>query len=489
VAVAGLLLRIRFALFTYLNPDEALHALLSFGTWRQVRYSWLGVTHPPLLIFVLHGVSLLSRSEFALRLAPLLAGSLFPLVFYAWLRRVAGRMAAMAALFLLTLAPHLVSITAQLRGYGIGLLFLSASLLIFEKAIEENRWRLMIVYSLLLLPCILSDYSMAWSVGAAGVYAVLRLRGSSARLKAIWAAGQVLALGLYGLLFTMQVSRYRGGAVESNAVSGWLVGAFPVPGQMLTFPFTNTLKQFAYLLGSVPLGALAMSGFAIGIFWLLTGRTAIERGKARALAALFVTPFLLGIAGAYAHQFPYGRSHHTLVIGLFGAAGLAILLERLPPRIAIGLLWAALLLTPVWHWRADPDAPAISADRSSKALLSQGLSYMHAAIPPGALIFTEHETLYILAYYEGQSGLPYVPKGQSFSESLLGGRWRVASRDYSYITVDAYRRALADFRRQYGLGNREPVWVIDGGFDVASVPNDPARPFSKAIRIFQAGGW
>jgi hypothetical protein len=486
VFTAGLVLRLRLALLNYLNPDEALDALLAFGTWGDAFRNSLKVTHPPLLMVITHAVSLISRTELALRLVPVLAGSLFPLLLFAWLRRVAGMMAAMAALFLLTLAPHLITVSAQLRSYTLALLFLSASLVVLEEALESNRWRAMAVYNVLLWLCILSDYSMAWFAGAAGLYALLGLRGSSARVKATWAAGQLAALALYGVLFTVQVRRYRGGGIEREAVSDWLRGAFPKPGEMLVFPFAGTLKQFAYLMASVPIGGLALVLFAAALLSLWVGRTSIERSKARALAVLLVAPFALAIVGAYAHQFPYGRTRHTLVIGLFAATGIAVFFQTLPRRTAMATLWGAVLLTPLWHWRAGQDPQDIGSDRNRKELILQCLDYMRAAIPPDAVIFTEHETLWMLAYYAGHNELPKGSGTRQFSETLLGGRWRVATMDYRYVTPDAYRGALAVFRRQYELGEPEPVWVLDGGWDVVSVPPDEGRPFTRAVRVFQA---
>jgi hypothetical protein len=72
-----------------------------------------------------------------------------------------------------------------------------------------------------------------------------------------------------------------------------------------------------------------------------------------------------------------------------------------------------------------------------------------------------------------------------FRENTLAGRWRVATRDDVYLTPNRYREALKSFRLQYGLKEREPVWVFDGGWDVDAVPADPARPFTKALRVFE----
>ena len=161
-------------------------------------------------------------------------------------------------------------------------------------------------------------------------------------------------------------------------------------------------------------------------------------------------------------------------------------LQTLRRRTALAILWGALLLTPLWHWGADQDVQDISADRNRKELILQCLDYMRSAIPSDTVIFTERETLWMLAYYAGHNELPKESDTREFSETPLGGRWRVATRDYKYVTPDVYRVALAAFRRQYGLGEREPVWVLDGGWDVVFVPPDERRPFTRAVRAFQA---
>jgi len=486
VVVAGLLLRGKIGLSTYLNPDEAVQALVAFGSWGDMLKGSLQFTHPPLIILITHVMSWVSRTELALRLVPILAGSLFPILLSLWLRRVVGEMAALAALFLLTLAPHLVNVSAQLRSYTLAFLFLSASLLLFEQAIENDRMWTMAAYNVALWLCILSDYSVAWFAGAAGVYALLRLRGSSNGVKAMWAGGQLVALLLYCLMFAVHVQSFRGGAVARGAITGWLRGGFPGSAELLVFPFKGTVKQFAYLTASVPLGVLALILFCGGLFLLWTGRTGIERRKARALVVLFVLPFVLGLLGAYANQFPYGRSRHTLVLGIFGACGVAVLLEALPRRAGIALLWAALLVTPLWHWQAVQDWNEMDADRLRKELIVQTMDYMRSAIPPGTLIFTERETLWILAYYFGHNQLPPRAAAGRFSETLLGA-WRIGTRDYKYLTQDEYKEALLAFRRHYGLSDAEPVWVLDGGWDVVSVRQDELRPFTRAVRVFQTG--
>ncbi len=486
VVGAGLALRLQQVWLTYLNPDEGLQALIAFGTWRQTLHGSLEITHPPLLEVLTHVVSRISRTELALRLIPLLAGSLFPVLLYLWLRRVAGWIAGLTVLFLLTLAPHTILLSAQLRSYTLALFFLAASLLVLEEALEGGGWPMMALYSILLLCCIASDYSAAWFVGAAGVYALARLRGGSSAVKATWLAGQVAALGLYGLLFRFQIRKYRGSEIANDAVTSWLRRGFPQAGETLSFPFTSTPRQFDYLLVSAPLiGDLAFAIFAIAVWLLWTGRTKMQRGKARALAVLLVLPFLLGMAGAYTHQFPYADTRHTIVIGVFGAIGIGIFLENLPQPLAVTLLGGMLLAAPFWWGRRDYED--IAEDRNQKQQILQCLDYMRALIPPDALVFTERETLYILAYYTGHTQPLPEPESGRFTELLLGGQWRVAARDYSYATEDQYATALAAFRQQYRISETAPVWVLDGGFKVPSGPPDAEPPFTKAVRVFQAG--
>ena len=484
--MAGLTLRLHLATTLYLNPDEAMHALLSFGTFGDVLRNSLLVTHPPLLILITHAVSLVSRSEFALRLVPVLAGSVFPVLTYLWLRRVAGNVAGLTAMFILSLAPNLIALSAEIRSYTLALLFLSAALLALEEAFESGRILMMALYSVLLWACILSDYSGAWFAGAAGIYALLRLRGSPAGIKAVWAAGQVIGLALYAALFRLQIRVFHETGVMLEA-SGWLKGSFPHGSTLLTFPVVNTPKPFAFLFASVPLGVLASVIFVFALWRLWTGKIAIDLRKSRALAVLLAVPFALGIATAYAGVLPYGRSRHTLVIQFFAAAGVAVFMQGLARRVAIAILCAALLLTPLWHWTASRDPMEIDASRNRRELMLQCLDYMRANIPPGTRIFAEAETALILAYYEGDGFPPLAAFTQGkFFDIPLGGRWRMAARDYIYTSLQEYQAALAAFRIQYGMGVHEPVWIVMGGWNTDWMPPDPAPPFTRAVRIFES---
>jgi hypothetical protein len=192
-------------------------------------------------------------------------------------------------------------------------------------------------------------------------------------------------------------------------------------------------------------------------------------------------PFLLAIAGSYVHQFPFGAHRQTVVLGVLGVVGIAIFLATIPRRTIEPVLWGMLLLIPFWSLKGDNED--IALNRHDKKQMMQCLAYMREVIPAGAVIFTERETLDLLSYYLGENRLaPWAAPG-SFGDSLIDGRWRVATRDYGYTTPGAYQAAMADFRRQYGLRPEQPVWVVD-----VAAPPDPERPYTNVIRVFQSVG-
>jgi hypothetical protein len=401
-----------------------------------------------------------------------------------WLRRVVGKFAGMAALFVLTFSPHLVYLSAQVRSYTLELLLVSASLLALDAAIDAGSWRRMVWFDVLLLASVFTEFGVAWFVGAVGIYALMRLRGSPRAVKIAWAAGQAILLVLYAALFITYIRYVPASPTAEVPRATYLSQGFPHRGGMLTFPWTHTLKQSEYLLDSTTLGAFGSAMFAIAVFLLWTGRTRVPRERARALVLLFTVPFVLGMMGAYARVHPYSRSRHTLVIGLFVACGIGIFVESLPRRARLAMLLAPPLMAAVWLRFPDGDQGNLPAGRNRKSQMLQCIAYMHEVIPAGALIITDRETLQLLIYYQGGPWPLPRPLGK-FVEVPLGGRWRVAWNSYQFGNTAKYRAALAAFRVQYGIPDPQPVWVLDGGWSAVAGPVDPQRPFTRAMRIFQ----
>ena len=115
IVTAALLVRLRAASGTFLNPDEALHYLLANqSSWFLAYRASLTNAHPPLLTFVLYLWRGVGTSELVLRLPSVIAGTAFCWIFFKWLTRILGPVAGFIGL-----DPGQLSSTAD-RTFGGG---------------------------------------------------------------------------------------------------------------------------------------------------------------------------------------------------------------------------------------------------------------------------------------------------------------------------------------------------------------------------------
>ena len=167
VLAAGFAARLALALGSFLNPDEALHDLLASQASLGLAYrAALTNAHPPLLILVLYYWRSLGQSELMLRLPSVLAGTACCWLVYRWLEQVTDRSTAFIGLLLFCFAPALVELSAEVRQYALLLFFASACLYLAERALREDSWLLMGLFSLSLsyfeAPASFSAMAMAW---------------------------------------------------------------------------------------------------------------------------------------------------------------------------------------------------------------------------------------------------------------------------------------------------------------------------------------
>src|ERR1700693_1276087 len=149
LTAGGLAARLVLAHLTFLNPDEALHYLLSAEPSLALAYlASLTTAHPPVLILFLHYWRLLGISEFVLRLPSVLAGTAFCWIMFLWLRRIADRTTALVGLALLSFSPSLISLSSENRQYSLLLFFCATSLYFLDRAIEENSAGMILFSSL-----------------------------------------------------------------------------------------------------------------------------------------------------------------------------------------------------------------------------------------------------------------------------------------------------------------------------------------------------
>src|SRR3989454_12136364 len=177
IVVAGFLLRLWIAHGTFLNPDEALHfRAANTPSWWLTYQRSLAIAHPPLLVFLLHFWRAFGMSELVLRLPSVIAGTLFCLIFYAWVANNFSRTAAWVSLIFVSFLPPMVELSAELRHYALLLVFCAGALFFLDDALSRNSaWRVSVSLLCLYL-ALLSHYSV---VLFAALFAVFFLVGSS----------------------------------------------------------------------------------------------------------------------------------------------------------------------------------------------------------------------------------------------------------------------------------------------------------------------
>src|SRR5467141_2275935 len=143
----------------FLNPDEALHYLSASQPSVDLAYkAALTNAHPPLLILVLYYWHSFGHSELMLRLPSVLAGTACCWLTYLWLKEGTDRSIAFMGLLLVSFAPSLIGLSAEIRQYALLLFFMTGCLYLSERAIQENSRPLMAVFSLFLYGALLTHF-------------------------------------------------------------------------------------------------------------------------------------------------------------------------------------------------------------------------------------------------------------------------------------------------------------------------------------------
>lgn len=423
----GLVLRLRLAWMTFLNPDEALHYFLAHQPSLKLAYeASLTTAHPPLMILFLHYWSWLGRSEFFLRLPFVIAGTVFCWVMFLWIRRVATGAAACFALVMFLFAPSLISLSAEIRQYSFLLLFCACCLYSLERALnndDQNSARWMMFSALTLYLSLLTHYSAMIFAAAVGVYGLLSLTRKKwpARLTSAWIAGQAGALVICAFLYESQISKLKASGMPSEIAATWLRSSIYHPGQthLASFAWSNTLRLFRYFFSQ---GTEGVIGFGLFVFALVALLWIYKNNKPkspnRELASLLVAPLLITLLLAIAGIYPYGGTRHDVLLAIFAISGIAIGFDRLPlanlgataKLVKAVLLGCAML---VCNFYPSPSGPYIGPRNQRRELMQQATSSLRS-LPPDAVLLTDAQGSMVLNYYlcNDVMALPFTPEKQ-----------------------------------------------------------------------------
>ncbi len=445
-----------------LSPDEALQvAMVNLpglaGVYRNSQWN----AHPPLFFLILHFWLRLGRSEFFLRLLPAIFGAAFLWFSRRWAGRLFGRTAGILTLLVIALAPVLLPLSAEVRGYSLLLLLSVAALAEFENAVEARSPARMVVFSLLLYLAILTHYGALFIAMSLFVYALARFwsRRLNGRVLGIWAGFQVGAAALYLFLYVAQVSRLRGGPLEHQAMTGWLDTSYFHRNQetAVFFVVRQTAAIFRYFFGSPIAAAAGFSLAAAGVVHLAL--------KRRTSVLLVVLPFLFGAAAGLIGLYPFGGTRHSAYLLPFAAAAIGVAVSAFSAwrRWLVLLLFVALVTlfrgTPVW-----------SAPPQSLSTMNVAMDQLRRVVPAGSLLFTDFRTGAVLSYYLAPHELnTEIPGLDHFWERDAGSYCLVRSPLWTPDPKsfgDEVERLIRVYRPPPG----QRFWVIRSGweYDVAS---------------------
>jgi 4-amino-4-deoxy-L-arabinose transferase-like glycosyltransferase len=475
VLTAALLIRLRAASGTFLNPDEALHYLLANqSSWRLAYNASLTNAHPPLLTLVLFLWRSVGTSEFVLRLPSVIAGTAFCWIFFKWLTRMLGPVTGFIGLILVSFLPPMIALSAEVRQYALLLFFVVSAAYLLERALAENSAAMMLLSAVSLGLAILSHYSAILFAAAIGLYSLHRMivRPPSAQVQAAWVMGQAGALGLIASLYVSHISKLKGD-YAAGTINGWLANSFFRPGHdnPLLFVIARTGGVFQYVFGQLAVGDVAFLAFIAGIVLLWRDNVTPEGSTvtARQVCALLVLPFVVAAGASIARIYPYGGTRHSAFLIMFALAGVSFLLAKLvKQRITRGIA-LAILIVAVCAAFGKPHRPYMLREDQSRSQMVRALGFIHVQIPQSDLIFVDYQTRLLLGYYLCPlQPVPFSAPVGSLEEFQCNGYHIVAPGPDLYIfTAENFVSRWDQLLQSVPLKSDQSVWVIQAGWEVA----------------------
>ena len=489
-------LRLKSALGTYLNPDEALHYLLvNHNSFADTYQASLTNAHPPLYFALLHYWHFVGNSEAMLRLPSVLASTAVGWMAFRWIGMVLGRTAGLVMLLLLAFSPVLTALAAEVRDYSLLLLWMASALYFLEKAFRDQKISSITCYSFFLYLAILTHYSALWFVLAVGIYVLLRISSLKGRTRTGWMVFQLGAAAIYVWLYLVHVSGLRGSPMEAEAMTGWLRALYFRAGESpVAFLQRTTLDAFQYLFGSRPWGTVALVVFVAGVLWLLGAGLFRKRRDLAAFGLLLLLPFAFGMIGSLLDFYPYGGTRHCIYLLLFATAGVSFLIATMVRQRLLPILLLAALLIPYWYLHRLPDPQQMGRKEQAKELMTNAIADLKTWVQPGEPVFTDYQASILLAYYLGRDHPPPASRG-------CGGVTEVQYGAYHFVVVNSWSATATQlmtgidgWRKGCSSVPADSFWIFDAGWglnllDELSQPAprsiSQARRFGETISLFK----
>jgi hypothetical protein len=465
IVCAGFLVRLRLASETFLNGDEALHFMAANQpSWKLTYQASLTISHPPLLIFVLHLWRVLGTSETVLRLPSVLAGTAFCWVFFKWLSDLFGHEAGIVGLIFVAFLPPEISLSTEVRQYAFVLLFAICTLYLLQRALVENSPSKMLVASVCLCLAILSHYSAVLLAAVLAVYTMMRLfdERPSRAVIAAWIGGQVGAVLLCALLYFTYIAAF-GRKVLHSWMDVYLGSSYFHSGKHYasSFVIARTISVFQYVAGQPAIGILAFLLFVAGMVFVFRSRQ-----LSKELRLLLLLPFAVNCIAALFDVYPYGGTRHCAWLMIFAIAGLSFGLYRVAgQRLLYGIACAIIIVT-ACNAFSSHRFPYMAPEDQSRVHMNESLDFIRERIPTTDLLFADNQTGILLGYYLCEARPFFVNVWTLGFKTLQCEGYRIAATDGKVVAFNPsnFFSSWNEMVRRYNLSSGDSVWVLQEGW-------------------------
>jgi len=473
VLTAGSVWRLWLAHTTFFNTDEAWHYYLAnqASVWLAYKAS-LTISHPPLLILILHFWKALGTSNLILRLPSVIAGTVFCWIFYRWLDEVAGKASAWAGLILVTFLGPMIATSAEVRQNPLLLIFAMGAAWLLERALARESVRDMLASSLCLCLAMLSHYSAFFIAGALGIYAIVRIiqRMPLWRVVMVWLAGETAGVAVAAFLYKTHLGQLDHLLSQPLLPQQYLYSSYFHQGtdHLVPFLYRGTFGVFRFIFGETQIGQLAAVLFVAGIILLFFRRESGANVPSRPLGVLLLLPFFLNWLAAAAGEYPYGRMRQCMFLAIFALAGVSTCLSwmaRERPIPAAAMAFGVVLLCLAFGTPQDRDVLPLADQRHEH--MDAAIQFIRSEVAPSDAIFTDQATSYQLRHYLcSQKPVDIEDLGDGLSRFHCEGfKVYFSGPDDGALTADALSKRWHDGDGRFDLNELGArVWVVQGGW-------------------------
>jgi hypothetical protein len=471
-------------------------------TWLDTYKASLTISHPPLLIFLLHIWRALGTSDLMLRLPSIIAGTVFCWVTFRWAQMLFAESVAWTAYVFVLFLPSSIELSTEVRQYALFLAFAMASAYLLEQALERNSVRKIFASGVCLWLAIGSHFSAFLFALALGIYAIWRMltRRPSPAFISTWIATQVAAVGLCAFLYFTQIrhlSDYFGGQDATQAWMGnaYLSHSYFTPGRVnpIAFILGRTVGIFQYTFRQLAVGDLAFLLFVVGIVLVFRNRTASARVSSRQLGCFLLLPFAINCAAAMVRLYPYGGTRHSCFLIPFALAGVSVGLDRLLRHKIFAEMGIALAISVLCHFTTAKELPYVAPEAQRAWHMRDAMSFI-GQLPAGEAIFGDVQTNLLLEHYLCEQH-PVTPDRSvpGFVTYECGGHRVIASTTKYVFTARTFYNQWQEMTHKFNLPSGTRICVAQMGwytyvaFELANFPEFHLVPhyFGAQIQLFE----